>query len=507
MRVLTVGNMYPPHHFGGYEQVWASAVNHLRRRGHDVRVLAADYRHPDEGERDEPEVTRTLRWYWKDHDFAPLPYYERLKVERHNRRELISQLRELEPDVVSFWSMGGMSHSLIEQVRRRRLPIVCFAHDGWLDYGRVTDQWTRMFLWQFRPAAPLIDALTGIPTIVRYGAAGRYVFVSDFLRRAALTLGLNLTDTAVAHSGIAPLFAPRQSPREWGWRLLYIGRMHPDKGIEDAVRCLKLLPEQSTLTFAGSWDPRDELILAELVGELGLEPRVTMLGRLPPEDIAELYRDSDVLLFPVRWDEPWGLVPLEAMASGCPVVATGRGGSGEYLRDGENCVLVAPADPSALAEAVRRLADSRPLRDTVRAGGLQTASRYTEEAFNRSVERHLEEVSGRSSTGLSGAAGENRASQPGAGEVGARSAVAQEPPAQDEKRGDGNHPHPDHHHVVDHRDAELVPRSEVEQQRGHDQHQLRGQDRSQVAGHHEERQAPDQVLKEEVHAERVDREP
>src|SRR4051812_18996778 len=40
VRVLTVGNLYPPHHFGGYEQVWRSAVQHLRAQGHDVRVLA-----------------------------------------------------------------------------------------------------------------------------------------------------------------------------------------------------------------------------------------------------------------------------------------------------------------------------------------------------------------------------------------------------------------------------------------------------------------------------------
>ncbi len=52
---------------------------------------------------------------------------------------------------------------------------------------------------------------------------------------------------------------------------------------------------------------------------------------------------ADALLFPVQWEEPWGLVPLEAMASGTPVVATGTGGSGEYLRDGDNCLVYATA--------------------------------------------------------------------------------------------------------------------------------------------------------------------
>ena len=395
MRVLTVGNLYPPHHFGGYEQVWAAAVAHLMRRGHQVRVLAVDYRHPGVRDPDPPEVLRVLRWYWRDHDFDPLPYRERLRIERHNQRELARQLNEFDPQVVSFWSMGGMSHSLIEQTRRRDIPIVCFVHDQWLDYGRTFDQWTRMSIAPgYRRLAPMVEMLTGIPTRVSYGVAGRYVFVSDFVRQRALALGLGLGDTDVAPSGIAPVFAPSEPPDEWEWRLLYVGRLHPDKGIEEALRCLTLLPDQATLTFAGSWDPRDEDALGDLVMELGLESRVTMLGQLTPTEVAGVYRRSHVLLFPVRWDEPWGLVPLEAMASGCPVVATGRGGSAEYLRDGENCLLVPAGDPSGLAEAVGRLAESRSLRDRLRAAGIETASGHTEEAFNRSVERHLSEVAG-----------------------------------------------------------------------------------------------------------------
>jgi glycogen synthase len=111
-------------------------------------------------------------------------------------------------------------------------------------------------------------------------------------------------------------------------------------------------------------------------------------------ELREIYCSADALLFPVRWEEPWGLVPLEAMACGCPVIATGRGGSAEYLRDGENCVLTRDGDPAALADAVRRLAAARVLRDRVRKGGLATAARYTVDAFTRSVERHLEELAG-----------------------------------------------------------------------------------------------------------------
>jgi glycogen synthase len=100
-------------------------------------------------------------------------------------------------------------------------------------------------------------------------------------------------------------------------------------------------------------------------------------------------------LFPVRWSEPWGIVPLEAMAFGRPVVATGLGGSGEYLRDGKNCLLVAPSDPSALAAAVRRLAADAGLRERLRAEGQATAHTHTETVFNQAVVEALKTAAAR----------------------------------------------------------------------------------------------------------------
>src|SRR6266550_4210426 len=100
MRVLTVGNMYPPHHLGGYELMWRSAVAHLRRAGHEVRVLTTDYRtaEPDPAVAEDPDVHRELRWYWHEHEFPRLSLRERLTLERHNAAVLRRHLDEVHPE-------------------------------------------------------------------------------------------------------------------------------------------------------------------------------------------------------------------------------------------------------------------------------------------------------------------------------------------------------------------------------------------------------------------------
>ena len=74
MRILTVGNMYPPHHLGGYELIWHSAVEHLRAAGHQVTVLTTDFRRARAGPgiAEDPAAHRDLRWYWHDHEFPPM---------------------------------------------------------------------------------------------------------------------------------------------------------------------------------------------------------------------------------------------------------------------------------------------------------------------------------------------------------------------------------------------------------------------------------------------------
>ncbi|MEA2425378.1 MAG: glycogen synthase, partial [Thermoleophilaceae bacterium] len=320
MRVLAVGNMYPPHHLGGYELVWRAATRHLRASGHEVRVLTSDFRLASPSEPEDDGVRRDLRWWWRDHAFPRLPLTERLALERHNARVLERELREFEPDVVTWWAMGGMSLSLIERVRRRGTPAVAFVHDDWLDYGPRVDGWLKLFTGprRGRLAGPA-QALLRMPTRIDYDSAARYMFVSERTRQRAREAGRAPLDSGIAHSGIDPSYIDPRPVRPWSWRLLYVGRIDERKGIGTALDALAELPGEATLTIVGEGDPAAEAALREQAGRLGIEERIRMEGFRTRAELPAAYEDADVVVFPVIWEEPWGLVPIEAMALGRPV--------------------------------------------------------------------------------------------------------------------------------------------------------------------------------------------
>jgi glycosyltransferase involved in cell wall biosynthesis len=352
-------------------------------------VLTTDTRLPSASGPEEEDVHRELRWWWRDHDFPRRSLRARLAIERHNGGVLDAHLHDLQPDVVTWWSMGGMSLSLIERVRRRGLPAVGFVHDDWLDYGPRVDQWLRLFAKRPRLAA-FAERRLGTPTTVDLDHAARWVFVSETTRQRALASGLDPADTGVAHSGIDPAYLDPRPERPWGWRLLFVGRIDPRKGIDTAVAALAHLPEEATLTIVGEGDPSAERAFNQHAERIGVARRIERVGFRTRPELPAQYETADVVVFPVTWEEPWGLVPLEAMALGRPVVASGRGGSGEYLRDGHNALLFAAGDPAAMAAAVRRLAGDPALRARLREGGSATAARHTEDVFNAAVVRELE---------------------------------------------------------------------------------------------------------------------
>jgi glycosyltransferase involved in cell wall biosynthesis len=157
---------------------------------------------------------------------------------------------------------------------------------------------------------------------------------------------------------------------------LYVGRVEPAKGIETLVRALGALPSDAVLDVVGRGDVAFIARVKGVAAAAGAEARLR-LSSSARENLADRYAAADAVVFPSEWNEPFGIVPLEAMACGTPVVATGTGGSGEYLRDSQNCLLVPPGSATALGQALHRLAADPGLRSRLIQGGRVTAEALT----------------------------------------------------------------------------------------------------------------------------------
>ena len=342
---------------------------------------------------DEGDVRRLLKWYWRDHEIVRPTLPRRIGNERYNRNVLDATLREVRPDVVSVWQMGAMSLGLLQMISDRGKPMVSVINDDWLVYGPIVDGWMRLFRGR-RAVGAVAERLTGLPAqLPDLSRIASLCFVSEATRaRAAEVTGWDLSSAHVVPSGIDtddfPISARAES--EWRWQLYLPGRIDPRKGIATAIRAMIELPPAAHLRVEGAGDEVHLADLRRLADDLGVERRVDFTSA-ERHEMRRHYRAADVCVFPPTWDEPFGLVPLEAMACGTPVVATGTGGSGEFLVDEENCLLFERHDAAGLASALRRLAGDPSLRARLVEGGLETAGRYTIDSVAARLERiHLE---------------------------------------------------------------------------------------------------------------------
>jgi glycosyltransferase involved in cell wall biosynthesis len=178
------------------------------------------------------------------------------------------------------------------------------------------------------------------------------------------------------------LFTPfgEVAPRSDRARLLILGRLVARKGLADAIRAMPMIPD-AELIIAGGPDvtelarDAEAVRLTELASACGVADRVRLLGRVARPDLPALIRSCDAMVT-VPWYEPFGIVPLEAMACGVPVIASAVGGLTDTVVDGITGVLVPPRDPELLAVTVNRLLADRPLRRTMGKAGYRRAQAH-----------------------------------------------------------------------------------------------------------------------------------
>jgi len=181
--------------------------------------------------------------------------------------------------------------------------------------------------------------------------------------------------TIVAREVPSMAVGPEPHPkRDEGWRILFVGRLIERKGLPYLIEAMDLLlpglPVQLDIVGAGDQRP----LLERLVKDKGLAERVFFRGRIPYEELAELYAGCDVFVLPAIVDsrgdtEGLGVVLVEAMSYKKPVIATNVGGIPDIIRHNETGILVEQRDPQALAQAIEAvLTDDSWARELGQAG-------------------------------------------------------------------------------------------------------------------------------------------
>jgi D-inositol-3-phosphate glycosyltransferase len=160
-------------------------------------------------------------------------------------------------------------------------------------------------------------------------------------------------------------------------RLVIVGRLVERKGIGNAIEALSELPGAQLVVAGGptrdqlAGDPEARRLLS-FAEQLRVADRVLMRGRVEREDVPALIRSADAVLC-VPWYEPFGIVPLESMASGVPVVASAVGGMLDSVVDGVTGLHVAPREPQAIARAAGDLLAARERRKQMGVAGVRRA--------------------------------------------------------------------------------------------------------------------------------------
>lgn len=194
-------------------------------------------------------------------------------------------------------------------------------------------------------------------------------------------LGAPLERVAVVPCGVdLDRFTPHgpRDSRDGRHRILSLGRMVERKGVETTIRALREVAG-AELVVAGGRDAATDPEIARLTAVAegcGVRDRVRFVGQVARDDVPALMRSADVVVS-VPWYEPFGMVPLEAMACGVPVIASAVGGHLDTVVDGRTGALVPPRDEAALAQRLRELlADPSRLAAMGSAGAARARARY-----------------------------------------------------------------------------------------------------------------------------------
>ena len=330
-------------------------------------------------------VAETAAWLREEHDVSSFLFYDvRSRVDVETTRAfdgmfplvaIRAQLVDLAPDVVFVHQLFDERH--LAEIVAAGIPVVRFLHDHRLlclrehKYTAVEQRpcteapglgCYACLGFLRRSAAPsrelgLVSLGELRARIARHRTMEAIVVGSSYMRDQAASAGFDPARVVVLPLGVAE--AEDDTALRIPTQLLFVGALTTGKGVDVLLEALARTHADTTLVLAGDGPQRAPL--EAQAAALGISGRIRFLGRVPRSEVTALFRTSAALVLPCRQPESFGLVGVEAMAHGLPVIASGLGGVREWLAPGRTGLEVPPLDAAALARAIGSLVASPEL--------------------------------------------------------------------------------------------------------------------------------------------------
>jgi spore coat protein SA len=409
MKILILQDDFPPRALGGPARVASELARALRARGNDVQIITAVPTRAEAGEYDYEGVKvhalhSSYAWRWQ----AYLGLYNPATIPQVTRI-----LNEFKPDIVHAHNIHyRISYHALKIAKQSGVRVLLTTHDVMLfHYGKLHDfydprdlskmppvnyhvsPWRQLMTYRFR-YNPFRNFI--IKRYLKY--CDRIIAVSYELRNALAANGIHATD--VVYSGIdieewagkPELGKIFRTEHDLGERpvLLFAGRLSEAKGGEQVLAMLAEVAKNIPgilLLVAGRKDAYGESMEKKAI-DLGLTNNIKFTNWIEGDELQGAYYAANVVLFPSICFDTFGLVNIEAMAAGKPVVATSFGGAKEAVEDGVTGTLVNPRNIQMFSEAVLDFLNNSEKARVFGEAGLQRVREcFTLEKF---VDRTLE---------------------------------------------------------------------------------------------------------------------
>ena len=359
LKILVITNLYPPQVLGGYERSIADFARLLQHRGHTVLVLTSDTPqfsashvslYPD------PPVDRCLSLMggWSSEGASWFDHQRVVSARQQNQAVLKHHLDHFQPDVclagnLRFVQMEAESLALLLS---RHVPVVHYLMNAQADYSP-----------QHTPQSPLYQPIT----------------CSDCVTASLQTLGYSTATTQTIYPGAdVDAFYQAELPPRDRLRIAYASLIAESEGADVLVEALSLLHAagiEFTATIAGgTFQPEFAEALKQFVESEGLQESIHFPGALSRQELIQLYKNHNVLVFPSRFEEPFGISQIEAMAAGLTLVTSGTGGAREIVEEhGKDGLIFESENPFDLADILSSLPTDLARWEAIARTGQQRA--------------------------------------------------------------------------------------------------------------------------------------